>query len=127
MAGRRVVRSDGASLRASFTLAWPWVILFIAALYATSRLFDAVSWRPDGRALAVWDGGVSVTGALPQLPIYDARTGRKLLLLPVPPAASSSLDIGLNAPYDLLRWSPDGKRLALMSGELSSLIIWTLK
>ncbi|MDE3230328.1 MAG: hypothetical protein KGO05_10635, partial [Chloroflexota bacterium] len=99
----------------------------LAALYTAPQLFDAIAWRPDGKALAVWDGGVSVTGALPQLPIYDATTGRKLVSLPVPPAASSALDIGLNTNGDILRWSPDGKRLALLSGELSSLVIWSVK
>lgn len=92
----------------------------LASLYGAPARID-VSWSADGKTLAAWNGGATV-GAT-QLVLYSAASGHVQSSLSVPAAASAQLDGGFNVD-DMLRWSPDGKRLALISASLSSLVIW---
>src|SRR5260370_2477557 len=64
-----------------------------------------VSWRPDGRVLAIDNAGY--------VDIYDCVTGRKLASL-VP----STPPVRLNCFQDVLRWSPDGTHFHLTTSDL---------
>lgn len=92
----------------------------LVSLYGAPARLD-IAWSPGGQTLAAWNASPS-SGA-PQLGLYNAASGHVQSSLPVPAAASGQLDASLNV-NDMLRWSPDGKRLALMSASLSSLVIW---
>lgn len=94
----------------------------LTALYGPTPRVLTVSWSPDGQRLAAWDGGA--IGA--RVNVYDARTGKVATTLPAPAAASSQLDVSPSYVGEVMRWSPDGKHLALMSLELSSLVIWSV-
>lgn len=92
----------------------------LAGMYDVAPKLD-ISWSPDGKTLAVWNGE-AIVGAT-QLGLYNATSGGLQSSLPMPAAADGQLDTSPNVT-DMLRWSPDGKRLALMSVTLSSLVIW---
>jgi WD40 repeat protein len=70
-----------------------------------------VSWRPDGRLLAMDYAG--------KVDIYDCATGRKLAsLVPAMPPDR------LNGFQDVLRWSPDGTHLLLSSTDWGPMEFW---
>jgi Tol biopolymer transport system component len=70
-----------------------------------------VSWRPDGRVLAMYNAY--------KVDIYDCVTGRKLAsLVPTMPPAS------LSGGGDVLRWSPDGTHLLLSSTVWGPMQLW---
>jgi hypothetical protein len=78
----------------------------------------ALAWRPDGRVLAAYsDSAYGVTGAA--LRLYDGATGRQLVSL-VPLGNDGSTE----SAGTTLRWSPDGRRLLLVSGPLGSVSLW---
>ncbi len=70
-----------------------------------------VSWRPDGRVLAMDNAG--------HVDIYDCATGRKLSSL-----APSTPPDRLNGFQDVLRWSPDGTHLLLSSTDWGPMQLW---
>ncbi len=78
----------------------------------------SLAWRPDGRIMAAYsDSPYGVTGAT--LNLYDCATGRKLAaLLPLGNDGTSQ------SAGTLLRWSPDGSSLLLVSGPLGSVTLW---
>lgn len=73
-----------------------------------------LSWRPDGRALAVYNASTT------ELEILDCATGDQtaslLLSTAVPPGQ-------LNGPY-LLHWSPDGSHLLMFDPGVGELLLW---
>jgi hypothetical protein len=73
-----------------------------------------LSWRLDGRALAVYNAGTT------ELNILDCATGDQtaslLLSTTVPPGQ-------LNGPY-LLHWSPDGSHLLMFDPGVGELLLW---
>src|SRR5205085_6402329 len=70
-----------------------------------------VSWRPDGRVLAMDNAG--------HVDIYDCATGRKLSSL-VPATTPDRM----NGIRDVLRWSPDGTHLLLSSTDWGPVQLW---
>ncbi len=94
----------------------------LTALYSGAHLLDMVSWSPDGQRLAVWNGGEGGE----QVPVYSATSGRIVTTLHAPAAADAQLDGSPSNVGEVMRWSSDGKHLALMSLELNSLVVWTL-
>ena len=70
-----------------------------------------VSWRPDGRVLAMYNAG--------HVDIYDCATGRKLSSLV--PATSADR---MNGIQDVLRWSPDGTHLLLFRIDWGPMQLW---
>ena len=70
-----------------------------------------VSWRPDGRVLAMDNAG--------HVDIYDCASGRKLSSL-----APSTPPDRLNGFQDVLRWSPDGTHLLLSSTDWGPMQLW---
>jgi len=70
-----------------------------------------ISWRPDGRVLAMDNAG--------HVDIYDCATGRKLSSL-----APSTPPDRLNGFQDVLRWSPDGTHLLLSSTDWGPMQLW---
>jgi hypothetical protein len=75
-----------------------------------------LSWRFDGRALAVYNAGTT------ELDILDCATGDQtaslLLSTTVPPGQ-------LNGPY-LLHWSPDGSHLLMFDPGVGDLLTWDM-
>lgn len=84
---------------------------------ATARQV-AVAWRPDGRMLAAYGlspgGPTGITVAL-----YDTATGHRLTLLL--PLANSGTSLSTTT---LLRWSPNGSHLLLLSAPLGTITLW---
>jgi hypothetical protein len=95
----------------------------MTALYGPTPQDLSLNWSPDGQRLADWNGGGGR-----QVIVYGARSGRVVTTLPIPTSvyASAQLDFSPSLVGEEMRWSADGKHLALMSLELSSLIVWTL-
>jgi hypothetical protein len=78
----------------------------------------ALAWRPDGRMLAAYsEGSFGVTSVA--LDLYDTGDGKKLASLVPLSSDSATLSTGT-----VLRWSPDGKWLLLVSGPLGSVTLW---
>jgi len=75
-----------------------------------------LSWRLDGRALAVYNASTT------ELEILDCATGDQtaslLLSTGVPPGQ-------LNGPY-LLHWSPNGARLLMFDPDVGELLMWNV-
>jgi hypothetical protein len=82
-----------------------------------------VSWRPDGKALAVYHAytGAQVVGYDRILTLYDCATGKALGDLPPPNHTQS--DQG-NYQSSRLYWAPNGAQLLLMDAQTSTLRIW---
>jgi len=76
-----------------------------------------LSWRLDGRALAVYNASTT------ELEILDCATGDQtaslLLSTGVPPGQ-------LNGP-SLLDWSPDGTRLLMFDPDVGDILIWNVR
>lgn len=76
-----------------------------------------LSWRLDGRALAVYNASTT------ELEILDCATGDQtaslLLSTGVPPGQ-------LNGP-SLLDWSPDGARLLMFDPDVGDILIWNVR
>ena len=86
-------------------------VLHILSSLPDTNISINVSWRPDGRVLAMDNAG--------HVDIYDCATGRKLAsLVPATP-----LD-RLNSIRDVLRWSPDGTHLLLSSTDWGPMQLW---
>jgi hypothetical protein len=86
------------------------VLHTLSYLPGTNRGIN-VSWRPDGRVLALDNAG--------HVDIYDCVTGRKLAsLVPATPPDR------LNGIQDVLRWSPDGTHLLLSSTDWGPMQLW---
>jgi WD40 repeat protein len=91
------------------------------------RVSSAISWRPDGAAVAI----ISTIGDQP-VQLYDCRTGALLATLasnadnpPHPIAASPfTLDGDQLNPLTVLRWSADGTRLLLLNANLGTITVW---
>lgn len=77
-----------------------------------------VAWRPDGKLLAVTAGTPDHA-----IMIFDCATGRQVASLP-PPGGVSQEPLLENQP-NVLRWSPDGKQLAVFDTELAQITIWS--
>ncbi|HEY7779283.1 MAG TPA: hypothetical protein VIC85_03640 [Ktedonobacterales bacterium] len=79
-----------------------------------------VAWRPDGRVVAV-------DAATPDhaVKLYDCASGR--LLATLVPLTQSLDHTGAreDGEANVLRWSPDGSRLALFDTTLQSVTVWT--
>jgi hypothetical protein len=112
--------AEVASAGFAATALFPTRDAALASLYGAPARID-LSWSPDGQTLAAWNGGATVGST--QLGLYNAASGRLQVSLPVPAAADGQMDTSFNVT-DMLRWSPDGSRLALISASLSSLVIW---
>jgi WD40 repeat protein len=95
----------------------------MAALYGPTPQDLSLSWSPDGQRLAAWNGGDGR-----QVIVYGARSGRVVTTLPIPTSSYGSAQLNYSPSLlgEEMRWSSDGKHLALMSLELNSLIVWTL-
>lgn len=78
----------------------------------------AVAWRPDGHVLAAYSvapgGPTGIAVAL-----YDTTTGNKLASLV--PLANSGTSLSTTT---ILRWSPDGSQLLLVSAPLGTVTLW---
>lgn len=94
-----------------------------------------VSWRSDGRLLAVMepnplidlilkggDGSV-IPSTTEHIAIYDCATGEKRLTLATKPLANR-LQLATVQFHPLLRWSSSGQRLFLLDTSFDSLTIW---
>ncbi|MGZ3636602.1 MAG: hypothetical protein ACXVCX_02065, partial [Ktedonobacterales bacterium] len=78
----------------------------------------AISWRPDGRILAAYslapNGPMGISVAL-----YDTASGQKIgSLLPLANIGDSL------STTTILRWSPDGSHLLLVSAPLGTTTLW---
>jgi hypothetical protein len=69
------------------------------------------TWRPDGQRLAV-QPGEAANGA-PALTIYDCSTGRVRAQF----SAQDLLSAQIGQPFGVMAWSPDSRRLLLVSPE----------
>jgi hypothetical protein len=76
-----------------------------------------VAWRPDGKLLAV-NANTPDHAVL----IFDCATGKQVAALP-PPDGPNQGPFLENQP-NVLRWSPDGKQLAIFDTELAQITIW---
>jgi hypothetical protein len=83
-----------------------------------------VSWRPDGKTLAVYHlyESTRITGYDRILTLYDCVTGKSLGDFP-PPAHTRPNQS--DYPSSRLYWSPNGARLLLMDAQTSALRIWS--
>ncbi|HEU5439037.1 MAG TPA: hypothetical protein VFU88_07085 [Ktedonobacterales bacterium] len=77
-----------------------------------------VAWRPDGRLLAV-NASTPDHAVL----LFDCATGRQVASLP-PPGGPNQGPFLENQP-NALRWSPDGKQLAIFDTELAQITLWS--
>lgn len=77
-----------------------------------------VAWRPDGKLLAV-----SASTADHAVLLFDCTTSRQVASLP-PPGGPNQGPFLENQP-NVLRWSPDGKQLAIFDTELAQITIWS--
>lgn len=74
----------------------------------------SLSWRPDGRVLAAFDGT--------HITLYNCATGHTLATLAIPQKSGSS---GLEGGNEgILRWSPDGLHLLLSTVEWGPISLW---
>jgi hypothetical protein len=82
-----------------------------------------VSWRPDGKVLAVYHvfNSDRITGYDRILTLYDCVTGKSLG--DFPPAAHTRPNQN-DYPSSRLYWAPNGSRLLLMDAQTSTLRIW---
>jgi WD40 repeat protein len=80
----------------------------------------AVAWRPDGREMAMVTGGPDASGYHQQVTILDCATGKTLATL-TPPPYSVGIFYG---EVNLLRWAPDGRRLAFYDQSKGVVTIW---
>ena len=90
---------------------------------AGNPLVAQVSWRPDGKQLAVYHvfNVTRVTGYDRILTLYDCVTGKSLGDFPPPThARANQSDYASSRLY----WSPNGARLLLMDAQTSTLRIW---
>jgi hypothetical protein len=86
-------------------------------LASTTLSGPLVAWRPDGQILAAY-GMEGATGPAEVL-LYDCATGQRLATLPLP-----RTPVSLPGEEDALRWSPDGSRLLLSSGQWGLVVLW---
>jgi len=84
-----------------------------------------VAWRLDGRVLAAQtfasDANGNVTPSFYTVTLYDTVTGRVLAHL----SHDAHLAATADGAFGLVRWSPDGKHLALADSAFNTLTIWT--
>jgi WD40 repeat protein len=82
-----------------------------------------VSWRPDGKTLAVYHQYVStrITGYDRILTLYDCVTGKSLGDLPPPAHTRPNQN---DYPSSRLYWMPKGTSLLLMDAQTNTLRIW---
>lgn len=99
--------------------------LAAAASPASDYQSTHMEWRPDGRVLAAigpaGDRSSPPSAAPRRVELYDCATGRKLTTL-VP--LIDVRHIALFYSRTILRWSPDGRHLLLISGPLGTCTIW---
>jgi len=90
---------------------------------AGNALVAQVSWRPDGKHLAVYHvfNSTSVTGYDRILTLYDCVTGKSLGDF-APPTHTKPNQSDYTSSR--LYWSPNGARLLLMDAQTSTLRIW---
>jgi hypothetical protein len=90
---------------------------------STDTTFAQVSWRPDGKALAVYHAfsSTDIAGYDRILTLYDCATGKPLGdLTPPNHTAANQNDYQSSRMY----WTRDGARLLLMDAQTSTLRIW---
>lgn len=88
----------------------------MAATSAGNNALVSLAWRPDGRYLAAY--GLSFGGALT---IFDTQTGAQSAQF-TPATAPAPL----TGTPRLLRWSPDGRRVLLITSDSGQASIWNL-
>ncbi len=91
----------------------------IQEYYQTTLPAVSVAWRPDGQVIATQaQTGVGVD----TVTLYDCATGHTITQL------THDTIFGEQAvgSQPLLRWSPDGKYLALTNSQYDTLIIWAI-
>jgi WD40 repeat protein len=90
---------------------------------AGNALVAQVSWRPDGKALAVYHvfNSDRITGYDRILTLYDCVTGKSLGDFPPPTHARPNQSDYVSSR---LYWAPNGSRLLLMDAQTSTLRIW---
>ena len=90
---------------------------------AGNALVAQVSWRPDGKQLAVYHvfNSTRVTGYDRILTLYDCVTGKSLGDFPPPNHTDPNQS---DYTSSRLYWSPNGARLLLMDAQTSTLRIW---
>jgi WD40 repeat protein len=78
----------------------------------------AVAWRPDGRMLAAYS--LAPTGPMGiSVALYDTASGQKIAsLLPLANIGNSL------STTTILRWSPNGSHLLLVSAPLGTISLW---
>ncbi|MGH2484717.1 MAG: cupin domain-containing protein [Ktedonobacterales bacterium] len=85
----------------------------------------SITWKPDGRQLAVTSVNVDPNGnvvpASYRVLLFDCATGAKLATL-TPDSISEAVRDDNNT---YLAWSPDGKRLLLADGHLGTITFWS--
>jgi hypothetical protein len=90
---------------------------------AGNALVAQVSWRPDGKQLAVYHvfNSTNVTGYDRILTLYDCVTGKALDDFPPPTHTKPNQS---DYTSSRLYWAPNGGRLLLMDAQTSVLRIW---
>lgn len=78
----------------------------------------AVAWRPDGHVLAAYSVGPGGPTGI-AVALYDTTTGNKLISLL--PLANSGISLSSTT---IMRWSPDGSHLLLVSAPLGTVTLW---
>lgn len=87
----------------------------VAQIALNTQPSITMTWRPDGKALAVAPGDVE--SGEPALTIYACATGRaqrQFSLSQIEAWAGTGGQAG-GSPFTTMAWSPDGSRLALVS------------
>jgi WD40 repeat protein len=90
---------------------------------AGNALVAQVSWRPDGKQLAVYHvfNSTRITGYDRILTLYDCATGKSLGNFPPPNHTEPNQS---DYTSSRLYWAPHGSRLLLMDAQTSTLRIW---
>jgi len=95
----------------------------VGGVGSSDTSFAQVSWRPDGRVLAVYHAFTStqLSGYDRILTLYECATGKPLGDLTPPNHTGASQD---DYQSSRLYWTRDGARLLLMDAQTSTLRIW---
>jgi hypothetical protein len=90
---------------------------------AGNALVAQVSWRPDGKVLAVYHvfNSTRITGYDRILTLYNCMTGKSLGDFPPPNHTEPNQG---DYTSSRLYWAPNGSRLLLMDAQTSTLRIW---
>ncbi len=87
------------------------LILLYAIVHKPFTL-PILSWRPDGRVLAVYNNG--------QINLYDCVSGKRIRSL----SPRNPTPVGLLEGTDTMSWSPNGKYLLLSSSIWGVMTLW---